>query len=189
MITSLRGNVLQKTENYLIIEVNNIGYKVFVGATLLQSMKDECLLYTYHHIREDNQSLFGFTSMEELEFFEHLLTVQGVGPKVALNILDLAPIDKLQNAIVNEDEAFLFSVKGIGKKTAAKIIIELSTKITKLSSIAPSNTKTKVTQDFIEALQSLGYSMNDIRPLLAKIDTSKSLEALIKESLAQLKKG
>jgi len=167
--------------------VNNIGYKVFAGAKLLEkSSSTPVSIYTYNHIREDSNALFGFTSFDALEFFEQLITVQGVGPKVALNILDLAPLEKLKSAIQTKDQAFITSVPGIGKKTAAKIIIELSNKVT------PSTVKAiptqHVTQDVIDALESLGYSMNDIRPLLAQLEPSADVEKQVKKALSLLAK-
>ncbi len=188
MIASIRGKILAKRFSQLIIDVQGLGYAVTVGKEALEKPEgSEMQLFTYHHIREDIDALFGFPSLHHLDMFEQLLTVQGVGPKVALSILDLASLEKLASAIVSKDDAFLSSVPGIGKKTAAKIILELSNKVSGTFT-SSSTTNEPQTASVVDALMGLGYSMSDVRSVLSFLDPKQSLEGQVKQSLALLRK-
>jgi len=128
MIGFLEGKIELNTERYVVINVNSVGYKVFISTATFKNLpeKDEKVkLHTHLHVREDVMELYGFLSIKELEFFELLISISGIGPKGALNILNVASVDTLKRAIVNEESSILTKVSGIGKKTAEKIILEL----------------------------------------------------------------
>src|SRR3954466_1042943 len=131
MIASLDGAVARVTGDSLIVEVGGVGYQVFCGpGTLVAARVGERLkLHTHHLVREDQQTLYGFRSVEELGFFELLIPVTGVGPKVGLAIVSSRPVPDLQLAILQGDEAVLTAVSGVGKRLAARIVLELKEKV------------------------------------------------------------
>lgn len=173
MISSLQGKVQFKKDNYLIVQVNGVGYKVFVSHSLFSQteINAEISLFTHQQVGEQILALFGFLNFETLEFFQHLISVSGVGPKTALNILDASSIDNLQNAILAEDADLFLSASGIGRKTAEKIILELKTKIGKILKNQPIHLNNSLPKGSeLDALLSLGYSLQQAREALAKID-------------------
>src|SRR5436305_12840259 len=138
MIASLRGTLLVQGPDYVVIEAGGVGYHVGVPRPVIErlgNVGDEVRLLTHMIVREDAMLLFGFSDIAERAFFEMLLGVTGVGPKVALALLGAAPIDQLQVAIANENMALLAQVPGIGKKTAARLILELKAKVGQLPSL------------------------------------------------------
>lgn len=135
MIHYLEGTIVEAREDYLVLEVGGIGYRVYTSRATREEYFDRAglvKLYTHLHVREDELSLYGFGAPEERELFELLLTVSGVGPKVAIGILSAATPERLQEAIVSESLASLTAIKGIGKKTAERLILELKEKIAKI---------------------------------------------------------
>ncbi len=175
MISFLRGRIINKSLNYAIIETRDIGYQVFAGENLLNDLKidTEVELYTHHQIKEDASDLYGFRSLEDLELFELLLTVSGVGPKSALGVLSIASAGDIKEAIIRGDANLLTKVSGIGKKTAERLVLELKTKIMRIggSSIAL-NSSMSSGSDEIDALMSLGYSLSEARAALNLVDAS-----------------
>lgn len=154
--------------DYAIVETGGVGYQVFAPRSVLQTLgdtSDSVLLFTYLHVREDALVLYGFQSPEQRAFFEQLISVTGVGPRMALGLLSAAPIDQLQLAILNENTALLSQVPGVGKKTAARLILELKGKLN-LQNVQPSlaNVVTAtpsaamMNAELQEILVSLGYS-------------------------------
>lgn len=132
MISSLRGTLLRTTAEYVIVEVGGVGFKVFVPTSTLATLGssgDRITLHTHLHIREDNLSLFGFSTEEELSTFELLIGVSGVGPKVALAVLSASSTDSLRMAIATGNAEMLRRIPGVGAKTAGRIILELKGKI------------------------------------------------------------
>lgn len=174
MLVFLRGQVLAKPTGSVIIENNNLGYRVFVNEALLDSwtIGQTIELFIFHHLKEDAEDLYGFTSADQLALFELLLSVSGIGPKSALNILSLAEIGQLHQAIALGDEAMLTQVPGIGSKTAQRLILELKNKINTISFSSDLMDGSRLTtqQDELEALISLGYGVVSARQALAKID-------------------
>lgn len=185
MIASLKGKVSLIKDKFIILETNNIGYKVFLNEDSKNSLKEEAeyFFYIYSHIREDSFDLYGFLDYNELEFFEMLITVSGIGPKGALGILNVANSELLKQAIKKEDLAYLNKISGIGRKTAEKIILELKDKIT--ITIDPNNQNDL---DVLEALKALGYSSYEVRNILKEIDPSLDTNAKIREALKLLGK-
>jgi holliday junction DNA helicase RuvA len=173
MISFLRGRIINKGLNYAIIETHDLGYQVFAGETLLDSLKvgTETELYTHHQIKEDVSDLYGFKSLDDLELFELLLTVSGVGPKSALGVLNIATAGDIKEAIIRGDANLLTKVSGIGKKTAERLVLELKTKIMRVGgSSVTLNSAAASGSDEIDALMSLGYSLMEARAALNLID-------------------
>ncbi len=184
MIARITGTLVEKHTLFGIIDAHGIGYKVFATLPTLGSavVGQEITLYTYHHIRENIQDLYGFENKEEQALFELLLSVSGIGPKSALGILNIANVSSLKQAIASGDTAHLTKVSGIGKKSAQKIIIELKDKLGDVAEEDVALMRDEV--DTMEALVSLGYSQKEVRDVLQKIskDTIGPQER-IKEAL------
>ena len=183
MIAFLKGTILEKGLTYLIIENQDIGYKVFVTPEYLQqNIGDQISLYIYHKVSDDGQALFGLPDFNTLKFFELLITVSGVGPKAALNILSAAPVDSVKQAIANQDAAVFTRISGIGLKTAEKIIVELKNKVT--------SDKSQVTSsEVFDALLALGYNQREVREIINKIDSAKPQGEQLKQALKMLGKS
>jgi Holliday junction DNA helicase RuvA len=167
MIASVEGIVGAIAGDSLVIEVGGIGYRVFVAPSVLASAipGGRLRLHTYHLVREDQQALFGFRTSEELGFFNLLLTVTGVGPKVALAIVGSRATADLQLAILMQDQAVLVAIPGIGKKLAERIIFELKEKVSAAGIAAGTSASiaTAAEGDVVAALQALGYSLGEAR--------------------------
>ncbi|MCX6796715.1 MAG: Holliday junction branch migration protein RuvA [Candidatus Falkowbacteria bacterium] len=173
MISFLQGKIINKGRGYVIIRVGDIGYQVFVNATKYVEMdiNQEVEMYIHEHIREDAQDLYGFSSMAELEMFELLLSISGVGPKSALNTLAFASIEELKVTIAQGDPSLLMKVSGIGKKTAERIVLELKDKISALAyEGAGAKGAINVAIDEIDALVALGYTLQQARDALKQVD-------------------
>ena len=185
MISYLKGRVLEKDLNYLILENNGIGYKVFVVPEIMEAkIGDTVAMFIYHKVSEDGQSLFGLSDFNSLKFFELLITVSGVGPKAALSILSAAKADSVRQAIANQDAAVFTRISGIGLKTAEKIIVELKNKIG-----SPGFQGAAVSSDAFDALISLGYNQREVREALKKIDSALPSQNQLKEALKILAKN
>lgn len=167
MIGYLKGAVLQKTEKYILLNVNNVGYKVFGSNALLPNLEigKEATLYIYTNVKEDDIALYGFKEEKEQNLFEKLISISGIGPKVGLDILG-SPLYIIQDAILNNDPKLLTQIKGIGKKTAERLILELKNKIDFTDFGMPGETQTeettKIDEDVISALEGLGYEKYQI---------------------------
>ena len=189
MIGYLNGKVQLVRENGVIIEVGGVGYKVSVGLNLLTKLHPEenAKLYVYTHVREDILALYGFETAEELDFFELLISVSGIGPKAALGILAVAPLERIRSSIVNQDPTLLSSVSGIGKKTAEKVVIELKSKVGATGSIF-TNQGEKV-EEVYGALLQLGFKPHEASDVLADLpDECKTTEEKLKYCLNRLNK-
>ena len=187
MIAQITGVVAQKTLGALIVETGGIGYKVRVPHTVFQKakLKEKIALLTHLAVREDSMDLYGFTDSESLELFEKLITVSGIGPKSALGIVNLAPVSKLMQAISAGDAGYLTKVSGIGKKTAAKIILELKDTVAINSTGMEEGLREE--KDALLALMSLGYGATEAREALQKIkNKDASTGEKIKEALKLL---
>ncbi len=186
MIGSLRGKIILKTEKFILVETGGVGYKVNVSPDLLSKSKkvgEEIMLFIHTHVREDSLDLFGFLSLEELELFEMLINVSGIGPRSALAILSIATIPTLRRAISTGDTSYLTKISGIGKKTAEKIVIELRDKMGAGAEGERNGMSLQGELDALEALKSLGYSQNDAREALKKTFGSSDINTKIREAL------
>lgn len=186
MIGSIRGKVLLKEDRFILIETIGVGYKVWLAQdNLAQIKKDqELLVWTHTHVREDSLDLYGFLKYEELEFFELLINVSGIGPKGALTILSVASVETLRRAIITNDLPYLTKISGIGKKTAEKMVIELRDKVGTLEQGGTLQEEL----DALLALQALGYSQNEAREALKGLSPDLSTNHKIKEALKILAK-
>ncbi|MEI6528831.1 MAG: Holliday junction branch migration protein RuvA [Candidatus Falkowbacteria bacterium] len=174
MIAYLHGKIINKTLNYAIIEVASIGYQVFTGENFLNELKlgDNAEVYTHHQVREEASDLYGFKTLEDLELFELLLSVSGVGPKSALGVISMASASDIKEAIIRGDADLLTKVSGIGKKTAERLVLELKTKVLRTTSGASLGSPSLAGSDEIDALMSLGYSLSEARAAFNMVDPS-----------------
>ena len=187
MIGSLRGTVTHLGPDYALLEVGGIGYRVVAGPALLARLRQgsEASVFTHHLVREDQQALFGFASNEELAFFEMLMTVSQVGPRLALAITSAHAVTKLQLAIVTDDTDVFTSVSGVGRKTAQRIILELKEKVHAAGTAAGGASSTD--SDVVAALESLGYTASEARRAAGAVaGTDGQLDARIKAALQEL---
>ena len=199
MYEYIKGKYIGINKDYVIVENNGIGYRVFTsGATMAEMPKvsEEVMLYLEQIVREDFIGIYGFSTREELDMFKLLLSINGVGAKAALSLLSISRINNLRYAILMGDEKHLCRAPGIGKKTAGRIILELKDKIKTddvvegvdiqegFKDIAPSNAN--VVGEALGALLALGYSEKEAETALKKVDKTQSVENIIKESLRVL---
>ena len=194
MIASLAGQVAGVALDSVVLEVGGIGYRVHVSPSVLASAAagGTLKLFTHHVVREDLQALYGFRTVEELGFFGLLLTVTGVGPKVALAIVGSRPAAELQLAIMQQDQAVLVSIPGIGKKLAERVIFELKEKVA-AAGVAATSIAGQVgggEGDVVGALQALGYSLPEAREasriVIGMAGVGASLEDRVKAALRVL---
>ena len=196
----IKGKYMGINKDYVIIENNNIGYKIFTsGATMAEmpAINEEVMLYLEQIVREDFIGLYGFKDREELDMFKLLLSISGVGAKAALSLLSISRINNLKYAIMMEDDKHLCRAPGIGKKTAGRIILELKDKIKKddimtgvdiqegFEDIAPSINVNTV-NEALGALLALGYSEKEAETALKQVDKTATVEDIIKDCLKVL---
>jgi Holliday junction DNA helicase RuvA len=188
MISKITGQIIHKADKFVVVETNGIGYKIFATNELLSitKMDEKFSVWTYLAVRENALDLYGFANKKELDFFELLITISGVGPKTALGILNVATVDSLRTAISTNETAHLTKVSGLGKKMADKIVLELKGKLGDYEEI---NFGQKEEIDALEALKSLGYSHKESREALQEIDKSHTTtSARVKAALKHLGK-
>lgn len=186
MIASVQGQVAFKRDDYLIIAVNGIGYKVHVPLSLHgQAVGEEVYLHTTMVVREDSLSLYGFSTPAERSLFETLLTISGIGPRVAMSIMSTLSIDNLRNAVVSDRAEILTRVPGIGKKTAQKILLELKDKLSVGLDDVPIAEFDDVNTDVIDALVVLGYSIVEAQTAVQALppDAPKDVEERVRLAL------
>ena len=186
MISYLKGLVIQKTDKFIVLDVNNVGYQIYLNAQTLDktTRNAELSFFIHTHVREDALELYGFISWDELEFFSQLIQISGVGPRTALAVLSLAPLDDIKKAVVHGDPEILQKVAGIGKKTAERIIVELKEKIAFTLPVDSKGFTNVGDTDVIDALMSLGYKEREIRQILPKLPEGVTdLSQRIREAL------
>lgn len=187
MIAHVSGVVSEKFGSAVIVDVHGIGYEVQVAAgdfdTALTG--ETVKFYTYHHIREQSQELFGFSSLAAKKLFELLITVQGVGPKAALSILSLGDSEQVRNAIANSDSAYITQATGVGKRIAERVIVDLTDKVGLAVQITRTGGSVSATMDdeALEALIALGYSLADASKALENISGDLSTAARVTQAL------
>jgi Holliday junction DNA helicase RuvA len=191
MIAQLTGRVVFTGERYAVLEVGGVGYKIYMSVEnlrLVAKEKDSVKIWTHLAVREDAMDLYGFTGKADLEFFELLIGVSGIGPRSALGILNIAPVENIKKAVSSGDSSYLTKVSGIGRKTAEKIIIELRDKLGAWTEVGSPELKEE--SDAMEALQSLGYSQHEARDALKKVPHNISgTGKRVKEALKLLGNG
>lgn len=190
MIAQLEGKIVGIRGNSVILMVGGVGYRVAVSAYTLGKVagkEDQILFHIHTHVREDALALYGFLNEEELIMFELLISISGIGPKVALSILSIADVKTICTAIVNKDPSILTRVSGVGKKTAERVIIELQNKVDTMN--VGDQASTLGDQDAIEALTSLGYSVTESREALKLVPADTTdVSARIRQALKNLGK-
>ncbi|MFA5073492.1 MAG: Holliday junction branch migration protein RuvA [Nitrospirota bacterium] len=195
MIASLTGRLQRRTDDFLIVDVAGVGYRVFVPSStahVLPQNGEEVTLHIHTHLREDSLSLFGFFSELEKDMFLLLIGVSGIGPRLALTLLSRLPVSDIVYAIRQSDESRLCALPGIGKKTAARMILELRDKVKHVQVVVSGESGRKasgITDDAVSALVNLGYKKPLIEETLVKVKNRTPdirLEELIKETLSLL---
>ena len=210
MLAYIKGTLEMKMTDYVVIDVGGLGYKIFmseVGIEKIGNIGEAVKIHTYYRVREDDISIFGFNTLEELKMFELLLGVSGVGAKTALAMLTICEPSEFALAVITEDVKTLTEIPGIGPKSAKRIILELKDKISKQQEIEAINKEVNVKEkannkiqqaiennnkvsEAISALQVLGYNKKEIEKVFEKIDVKElSTEELIKKGLISLGRG
>jgi Holliday junction DNA helicase RuvA len=194
MIAHIRGELTEKFANSVIVDVQGVGYEISLTTQDFESLRlhDEVKLYTYHHVREQSEELFGFTALAGKKLFELLITVQGIGPKAAMSILSLASYEEVRNAIANADSSFISKASGVGKKSAERVIVDLREKVglptyygrkgeLKLEAAPLEN------DEALEALMALGFQLGDATKALEGVDPNLPVEERIRLALKSKK--
>lgn len=189
MIAHLRGTVSEKFEGTVIIDVHGVGYEVAVAAHDFDALQldDTVKIYTYHHVREQAEELFGFSSLMAKKLFELLISVQSVGPKAALAVLSLGSAEAVRNAIATSDIAYVQQANGVGKKTAERVVVDLRDKVGTPSVYGRVDNSEPVVaaaeDEALEALMALGYTLADATKALSGIDTALSTSDRVTQAL------
>ena len=204
MIAYVKGELVQKQIGYVVIDVGGLGYKVFMSEPSIEeigNIGDEVKVHTYYRVSEDDISLFGFNTQEELRMFELLISVSGIGAKTAIAMLACIEPSQFAIAVISDDIDTLKKIPGVGPKSAQRIVLELKDKMKKEQQIAELTNatleqKSKIkkvivadskTQEAIDALQVLGYTKKDVEKALEQIDTTElKVEDIIKQALREL---
>ena len=199
MYAYIKGKIVEKSNNYVIIENNGIGYRIFMSATAIdkiQKENEDIKIYTYYQVREDNISLYGFLQKEELRMFELLLSVSGVGAKSAIAMLSSILPSEFAMAIIQNDTSKLTKIQGVGAKTAARIVLELKDKLKTEEAISKADESIQKVikndeeiEEAIQALQILGYNKKEIEKTFEKLElVGLSTQDIIKKALTLLGK-
>ena len=178
MIAYLSGKILEKGKDFAIVLAGEVGYKVQLAPAALKSLEKgaSVKLYTHQVVRDDAQELFGFLSMKELEFFERLISVKGVGPKMALHLLALGTVEEVSHAIDRGDIDYLSSAQGVGKKTAQRAVLDLRGKLV-------SDTGSREGSDLASALENLGYPRAKAHEAARSVGVEGTMEERLKAAL------
>ena len=189
MIAHVFGKVAEKFNGSLVVDVHGVGYEVSVATNDFDAviLGQEVKFYTYHHVREQSEELFGFSSLAAKKLFEMLITVQGVGPKAALAILSLGDAEQVRNAIANADSSFVQKATGVGKKTAERVVVDLSDKVGLPTHYGrtetPLQTELNTSDEALEALMALGYTLADATKALENVDVNLPTSQRVTEAL------
>jgi len=197
MLAYIKGTLEMKFENYIVIDVGGLGYKVFMSEKAIEevgNIGDIVKVHTHYHVREDDISIYGFKNNDELKMFELLLGVSGIGAKSAINMLSNITPSSFALAVITNDTSKLVKIPGIGAKSAARIVLELKDKLKTIEATKQDNEEIKTAikddnklSEAISALQVLGYNRKEIEKVLEKLDTDTlSLEDIIRKGLSML---
>jgi Holliday junction DNA helicase RuvA len=196
MIALVRGIVVEKFINSVVVDVGGIGYGVQVTAGDYEraAPDSEVKFYTYHHVREQSEELFGFATLAAKRLFELLITVQGIGPKAALAILSLGESETVRSAIASGDTAFVTRASGVGKKSAERLVVDLRDKVGAPSYLPTRDVETGATINFagdeaLDALIALGFTLADATAALNDVPRDKSTAERVKLALKDRKSG
>ena len=199
MYSYIIGKVISKTKKILILENNNIGYEIYMTEIALSELNidEEAKIYTYYNVSQDNISLFGFKNLEEKKMFENLISVSKIGAKTAIGILSSISTAEFAIAIITNDISRLSKLPGIGKKTAQRIVLEITDKVKTEEIIFTEDKEQKSNEqyvtvsekekDVVEALKVLGYNIKEIENIMKSLDINSSTEDMIKQALKILR--
>ena len=190
MIAHISGRIAEKFAGSVIVDVAGVGYEIIVplGEYDHAVLGEDIKFYTYHHIREQGQELFGFSSLAAKKLFELLITVQGIGPKAGISVMSLGEAEMVRNEIANEDSKFIQKAAGVGKKSAERVIVDLKDKVGLALSrqMADGSAQTSLAgqvDEALEALMALGYSLNDATKALESVPTNLSTSERVTAAL------
>ncbi len=185
MFAYISGNVLWVSKESVVVENHGIGYEVFTPTSYIYKETQEVSFYTYFHVREDAMILYGFETKEALKFFELIISVKGVGPRIGLNIMGRVPYSKIVSAIEQADVTFLKTLPGIGPKMASQMVLDLKGKLVTAETVTQLNPKL---DEVIETLEALGFKKAEINGVMKKIDNTEEndVQTLIKTALQML---
>ncbi|MDO5451535.1 MAG: Holliday junction branch migration protein RuvA [Candidatus Saccharibacteria bacterium] len=189
MIAHIEGVVVEKFASAVIIDVGGVGYEVMVPVPDFESVNlgESHKFFTYHQVRENAEELYGFSSLAAKKIFELLISVQGIGPKAAIAILSLAETEEVRNAIANADAGFIAKASGVGKKSAERVIVDLSDKVGIPSRYGATETKYAKSVDeadeALDALIALGFPLKEATAALSKVDPGLPVEERIRLAL------
>lgn len=189
----IKGELILKQDNFAVLDTNGIGYKIYTSQLSQDKVAvgDTVIFYTYLHVREDIMDIYGFASADELSMFTHLLSVSGVGPKAALAILSVVTPNQLVLAIITNDAKTLTKASGVGMKMAQRVIIDLKDKLKNCEIVSDDVFGEEIVADensieAVSALVVLGYSQNDAKRAVAKVDLNLPTEEIVKQALKNL---
>jgi len=188
VITTLTGKVAEKISEVVVLDIGGVGYGVYMTAEDYGHIKigDDVKVYVYEHIRENSHDLFGFISQDTKALFEQLLGVNGVGPKMALNMLSIGTTKELKNAIAAGEVKFIQAANGVGKRVAERVVVDLKDKVGLISTTTDSlfmSSETAQKDEAVQALVGLGYSVSDAVNALSEVNDKLSTEDRIKQAL------
>jgi Holliday junction DNA helicase RuvA len=196
MIAYLNGTLIEKRQETAVIDVNGVGYEVWVSTQTHQQLPKEqesIHLITYHHYTDSEQRLFGFYTTDEKQLFEQLITVKNIGPKLGLSILSGYPADQIRRAIAQHDNKTLSSISGIGKKTAERIVLELKDKMQDVTTLTAEEGAEMIEderrEEAVSALESLGYRKSNAEKAIQKVlkhNSDGEVDNLVKAALKQI---
>lgn len=186
MIGFIRGTVHAFGMDYVLLDCHGIGFRINFNRPEHLHMGEEITIYTYQNVREDEISLYGFLSLAEYDLFIKLISVKGLGPKIASNVLASSSVEQIVNAIENGDATFMKRMPGIGAKTASQIILDLKGKLVEAKEVSKNDPKMN---DVVDALKALGYKPNEINPVVKKLkEEDLSVDEAVKKALGMLLK-
>jgi len=191
MIVHISGKLVSKDTSHVIVDVNGIGYNIYITLNTYNTLPDlnsKVFLLTYYNISDKGHDLFGFSDIGEKKIFEMLISISGIGPKIAINLLSFVTPNEFKERLISGEVKMLSSLPGIGPKTAKRIIVELKDKfITSGSNDLPIDDEDGNDSDVFNALKNLGYKSKDVRSVLSKISNEGNIEDKIKKALKELR--
>ena len=189
MIAFIKGTVYGNYSDSIIVENQGIGYRIYVANPMKFQIRQETIVYTYQHVREDAITLFGFSSLEEHDLFLRLISVKGVGPRTALGMLAITSANEMIQAIENNDVKYMKSLPGIGAKTASQIVLDLKGKLVEVETKQDRDMKNEI-KEAIEALKGLGYKPSELQSIVKELsqNDAATVEEYIRQALGILAK-
>lgn len=183
MIGRIKGKIVKKELGYVVVDVSGVGYKIFIMNLFAESFDKEVILYTHLYVREDTLSLYGFLQEDELELFELLISISGIGPKAALGVLGVGNVNTIKKSIAEGRSDLLMGVSGVGRKMAERVVLELKNKVISDGSVVLPQRLTTKDEEILEALMGLGYKKSEAMEAVSKTSPDLKTEERVKEAL------